>query len=96
MREAMYIPTENQFVKAPFGLPEYRACDDRRTTVRPVFGQALRTRLDLVKPNLQMKVMKRQIDQAGAEEHSPTRQLSIGQTVMVFNQISIINIISTI
>ena len=48
-------------------------------------GRPLRTRLDLVKPDLQMKVMNRQIDQAGRKGHSPTRQLSIGQTVMARN-----------
>ena len=48
-------------------------------------GRPLRTRLDLVKPDLQMKVMNRQIDQAGRTGHSPTRQLSIGQTVMAHN-----------
>ncbi|CAB4019155.1 uncharacterized protein K02A2.6-like [Paramuricea clavata] len=47
-------------------------------------GRPLWTRLDLVKPDLQRnsKVMNRQIDQAGRKGHSPTRQLSIGQTVM--------------
>ncbi len=45
-------------------------------------GRPLRTRLGLVKSNLQMKVMNRQIDQAGRKGHSPTRQLAIGQTVM--------------
>ncbi|CAB4007397.1 Uncharacterized protein K02A2.6, partial [Paramuricea clavata] len=48
-------------------------------------GRPLRTRLDLVKPDLQRKVMNRQIDQAGRKGHSPTRQLSIGQTVMARN-----------
>ncbi|CAB4040584.1 G- coupled receptor GRL101 [Paramuricea clavata] len=50
-------------------------------------GRPLWTRLDLVKPDLQRnsKVMNRQIDQAGRKGHSPTRQLSIGQTVMARN-----------
>jgi hypothetical protein len=38
-----------------------------------------------VKPDLQMKVVNWQIDQAGRKGHSPTRQLSIGQTVMARN-----------
>ncbi|CAB4017152.1 PREDICTED: LOW QUALITY PROTEIN: uncharacterized protein K02A2.6-like [Paramuricea clavata] len=46
------------------------------------WGRPLRTRLDLVKPDLQRKVMNRQIDQAGRKGHSPT---SIGQTVMARN-----------
>jgi hypothetical protein len=48
-------------------------------------GRPLRTRLDLVKLDLQMKVMNRQINQAGRKGHSPTRQLSIYQTVMARN-----------
>jgi hypothetical protein len=48
-------------------------------------GRPLRTRLDLVKPDLQMKMANRQIDQAGRKGHSPTRQLSIGQTVIACN-----------
>ncbi|CAB4043809.1 uncharacterized protein K02A2.6-like, partial [Paramuricea clavata] len=41
--------------------------------------------LHLVKPDLQRKVMNRQIDQAGKKGQSPTRQLSIDQTVMARN-----------
>ena len=48
-------------------------------------GRPLRTRLDLVKPDLPRKVLNRQIDQARAKERSPTRQLSIGQTVLARN-----------
>ena len=40
-------------------------------------GRPLRTRLKMVKPDLQMKVMNRQIDQAGRKGHFPTRQLAI-------------------
>jgi hypothetical protein len=41
MRETKYIdiPTENQYGKVPFGLPEYPAFDDWRITVRVVFEQ---------------------------------------------------------
>ena len=48
-------------------------------------GRPLRTRLDLVKPDLPRKMLNRQIDQARAKERSPTRQLSIGQTVLARN-----------
>ena len=48
-------------------------------------GRPLRTRLDLVKPDLPRKVLNRQIDQARVKERSPTRQLSIGQTVLARN-----------
>ena len=48
-------------------------------------GRPLRTRLDLVKPDLPRKVLNRQIDQARAKERSPTRQLSIGQSVLARN-----------
>ncbi len=48
-------------------------------------GRPVRSRLDLVKRDLQMKVMNRQVDQAGRKGHSPTRQLAIGQTVMARN-----------
>ena len=45
-------------------------------------GRSLHTHLDLVKPDLPRKVLNRQIDQARAKECSPTRQLSIGYTVL--------------
>ena len=48
-------------------------------------GRPLRTRLDLVKPDLLMKVKNRQLDQVRAKEHASTRQLSVGQTVMARN-----------
>ena len=48
-------------------------------------GRPLRTRLDLVKPDLPRKVLNRQIDQARVKERSPTRQLSIGLTVLARN-----------
>ena len=85
MRETKCIPAENQYGKVPFGLPEYPAFDVWRITVRLVFGQTAMDSPHLVKPDLQRKVMNRQIDQAGKKGHSPTRQLSIGQTVMACN-----------
>ena len=49
-------------------------------------GRLLRTRrLDLVKPDLPMKVKNRQLDQVRAKEHALARQLSVGQTVMARN-----------
>ena len=48
-------------------------------------GRPLGTRLDLVKPDLPIKVKNRQLDQVRAKEHAPTRQLSVGRTVMVRN-----------
>ena len=64
------------------GIPTF---DNWRITFHVVFGQTLHTRLDLAKPDLQMKVMNRQIDQAGRKGHSPTHQLAIGQIVMARN-----------
>ena len=38
-----------------------------------------------MKPDLPRKVLDHQFDQARAKERSPTRQLSIGQTVLARN-----------
>ncbi len=74
---------KHQYSKVPFGLPRNTPHSTTGESPSVLFlGRPLRTRLDLVKPDLQMKVMNRQIDQAGRKGHSPTRQLAIGQTVM--------------
>ena len=69
-------------------LLAYRNTAHSATGERPsvlFLGRTLRTRLDLGKPDLPRKVLNCQIDQAGAKERSPTRQLSIDQTVLAHN-----------
>ena len=48
-------------------------------------GRRLRTRLDLLKPDLSIKVNNRQIDQSVAKGGSVTRHFSIGQRVIARN-----------
>ena len=48
-------------------------------------GRRLRTRLDLLKPDLSIQVNNRQIDQSVAKGGSVTRHFSIGQRVIARN-----------
>ena len=48
-------------------------------------GRRLRTRLDLLKPDLRLKISNRQIDQTVTKGGAPTREFSIGQTVIARN-----------
>ena len=48
-------------------------------------GRRLRTRLDLLKPDLSIQVNNRQIDQSAAKGGSVTRHFSIGQRVIARN-----------
>ena len=48
-------------------------------------GRRLRTRLELLKPDLSIKVNNRQIDQSVAKDGSVTRHFSIGQRVIERN-----------
>ena len=48
-------------------------------------GRRLRTRLDLLKPDLSIQVNNHQIDQCVAKGGSGTRNFSIGQRVIVRN-----------
>ena len=59
---------------ARYGVPAQVVTPHSTTGESPsmlFLGRPLRTRLDLVKPDLQMKVMNRQIDQAGRKGHTP-------------------------
>ena len=48
-------------------------------------GRRLRTRLDLLKPDLRLKISNRQIDQTVTKGGAVTREFSIGQTVIARN-----------
>ena len=48
-------------------------------------GGRLRTRLDLLKPDLRLKISNRQIDQTVTKGGAVTREFSIGQTVIARN-----------
>ena len=85
MREAKYIPSATNMAKF---LLAYRNTAHSTMGEPPsvlFLGRPLRTRLDLVKPDLRRKVLNHQIHQAGVQERSPTRQLPIGQTVLARN-----------
>ena len=49
------------------------------------WGRRLRTRLDLLKPDLRLKISNRQIDQTVTKGGAVTREFSIGQTVIARN-----------
>ncbi|CAL9706063.1 unnamed protein product [Knipowitschia caucasica] len=53
-----------------------------RTPAMLFLGRGLRSRLDLLKPNLRRTVMDRQIKQGKGTHNRETRQLEIGQTVL--------------
>ena len=48
-------------------------------------GRRLRTRLDLLKPDLRLKISNRQINQSVTKGGAVTREFSIGQTVLARN-----------
>ena len=48
-------------------------------------GRRLRTRLDLLKPDLRLKISNREIDQTVTNGGAATREFSIGQTVIARN-----------
>ena len=48
-------------------------------------GRRLRTRLDLLKPDLRLKISNRQIDQTVTKGGASTRKFSVGQTVIARN-----------
>ena len=50
-----------------------------------LMGRNLRTRLDILKPNIRKRVEEKQQDQELRSSRNPTRELGIGQTVMARN-----------
>ena len=52
---------------------------------QPFLGRRLRTLLDLLKPDLRLKISNRQIDQTVTKGGAATREFSIGQTVIARN-----------
>uniref|UniRef100_A0AAV2JTD4 Gypsy retrotransposon integrase-like protein 1 n=4 Tax=Knipowitschia caucasica TaxID=637954 RepID=A0AAV2JTD4_KNICA len=81
------------FADAPISLQQklanvlfaYRNATHATTNRTPAIlflGRGLRSRLDLLKPNLRRTVMDRQIKQGKGTHNRETRQLEIGQTVL--------------
>ena len=52
------------------------------TPARLLMGRSLRTRLDLLKPDIRRKVQEKQMDQAKERCSRPVRELEVGQTVV--------------
>ena len=83
IRSASYHP-------APNGLDErfvlsYRTTPHTTTRETPailLMGRNIRTRLDILKPNIRKRVEENQQDQELRASHSPTRQLDVGETVV--------------
>ena len=70
-------------------LLTYRSTPHATTNVAPCdlfLGRRIRTRLDLVKPNLERRVCEKQADQKQQhDQHVRLREFTIGQQVMVRN-----------
>jgi len=47
-----------------------------------LMGRNIRTRLDVLKPNIRKRMEEKQQDQQLTSNHSPTRKLDVGQTVV--------------
>ena len=66
-------------------LLAYRTTPQTTTGKTPVIlliGRNIRTRLDVLKPNIKKRLEEKQQDQQLRSSHSPTRKLDVGQTVV--------------
>ena len=52
------------------------------TLAKLLMGRNIRTRLDVLKPNIRKQVEEKQQNQQLTSSHSPTRKLDVGQTVV--------------
>ena len=86
MKSEMEVKSLN--IKLARFLLAYRFAPHSTTGERPsqlFLGRRLRTRLDLLKPDLSIQVNNRQIDQSVAKGGSETCYFSIGQKVIARN-----------